>query len=80
MSRCYTSYLWMVKLQVMWAFFFLFQVLLQNLILLIEQRAREYNSVINHKLTMFKAPGLIPRSPALGEAGKEQKSPKLLLK
>lgn len=64
MLRCYTGYFWVVKLQLMC--FYIFKVLLQNLILLIEQGAREYNSVADHKLNMFKTPGLIPRFPSPG--------------
>lgn len=56
---------------------FVFKVLLQNLALLIEGGAREYSSVVKYKFTMFKAPGLIPRSLALGRAGSEQK-PKIV--
>lgn len=59
---------------------FVFKIYLkfmQNLALLIEGGAREYSSVIKHKFTMCKAPGLISRFLALGRAGSEQK-PKIV--
>lgn len=50
--------------------FKIYSKFMQNLALLIEGGAREYSSVIKHKFTMFKAPGLISRFLALSSEQK----------